>query len=558
MSKSRKLKSGVLCFVAVCTLLSNAVAPPVAGAYGPFDGDGQSVSPSISPENFSLLAVSVNDLKSPTFRAFLRMRLLSWTQPERPEGRESALAVATEAVRDLCAHQDDIGGPTAALFFDSLSRSIKQLDPTSSDSIPAKCVLKSDEKDAQAARDLGDAMKTLKDPDTQAAGIETAKKAIMTGQVPDSNILGDLLMTQSTPSVFVELLAATLSADERQPGAMSLKLLPFFSAMFLKETNPIELRQSFILHAVLRSRLQPEELADAVVRSQLISLLRAIIQATSKIAPALYPEVASRLNLLSPGADNVARDRQAVEDRIKNSSDQLEQTISEAEATSDSTYKTVLLERAARLALKNQQLRKAIDLALRAYAEPADQALYLDRFLGTVLAEALKEKQPDVAQYAIPKMITALNRANGYRSLGEYFTQRGDRVKSKAALNESLKQLHAAEDNADKAKSAFALAQSILGVDPANSYDAFQLAVVAINHLASPEKDKERQYYLSLMPVAERAIEAFRLWSIKDETRAVAVAQEIKLPELRVSALSGAYSTPAAPLKTKNPKSVEK
>lgn len=558
MSKSRKLKSSVLCFAAGCLLLSTALRPPVAGAYGPFDGDGQSVSPSISPENFSLLAVSVNDLKSPTFRAFLRMRLLSWAQPERAAGRESALAVATEAVRDLCAHQDDIGGPTAALFFASLSRSIKQLDPTSSDSIPAKCVLKSDEKDAQAARDLGDAMKTLKDPDTQAAGIETAKKAIMTGQVPDSNILGDLLMTQSTPFVFVELLAATLSADERQPGVMSLKLLPFFSAMFLKETNPIELRQRFVLHAVVRTRLQPEELGDAVVRGQVISLLRAIIRATGAIAPALYPEVASRLNLLSPGTVDVARDRQVVEDRIKNSSDQLEQTISEAEGTSDSSYKTELLERAARLALKNQQLRKAIDLALRAYAEPANQALYLDRFLEQVLAEALKEKQPDVAQYAISHMITPLDKATGFRLLGDHFTQLGDRLKSKAALNESLKQLHAAEDNGDKAKLALALAQSILEVEPANSYDAFELAVVAINHLPSPEPNKERQYYLSLMPVAERVIEAFRLWSVKDDTRALSVAQEIKLPELRVSALSGAYSTPAAPLKTKNPKSVEK
>jgi hypothetical protein len=553
MSQARKPKASVLCFVVCCTLLSTAVAPTTAGAHGSFEGDGQSLSPSISPENFSLLATSVNDLKSPTFRAFLRMRLLSWTQLERPAGREAALAVATDAVTDLCGHQDDIGRLTATLYFESLSRSIKRLDAASADSILAKCVLKSDEKDPQAARDMGDAMKALKDPAMQAAGIEAAKKAIMTGQVPDSNILGDLLMTQSNPPVFAELLAATLSADERQPGAISLKLLPFFSAMFLKETNPIGLRQGFILQAVKRSRLQPEELGDPVKRAQVTDLLKAIILATSKIAPALYPEVASRLNLLSPGADNVAREHQAVEERIKNSSDPLEQTISEAEATSDSTYKTVLLERAARLALKNQQLRKAVDFALRAYAEPANQALYLDKFLGTVLAEALKEKQPDVAQYTISKMVTALNKATAYRLLGEYFTQLGDRVKSKAALNESFKQLRATEDNADKAKSALALAQSFLEVDLNNSYDAFELAVMAINHLGPPEQDKERQYYLSLTPVAERLIEAFRLWSVKDDARAVSVAQEIKLPELRVSALSGAYSKPATALKTKNP-----
>jgi hypothetical protein len=552
MSQSKKIKAAVvLCFLVCCAQLSTAVAPLTADAHASFEADGQSDTPSISPENFSLLAVSVNDLKSPTFRAFLRMRLLSWAQLERPATRDAALAVATEAVTDLCAHQDDIGRPTADFLLDSLSRSIKQLDSASADSILAKCVLKPDEKDPQAARDLSDAMKTLRDPNRQSAGIEAAKKAILTAQVPDSNILGDLLMNQSNPAVFLELLTAALSTDERQPGAISLKLLPFFSAMFLKESNPIELRQRFIQHAVVRSRLQPEELDDVVVRGQVISLLRAIIRPTSVIAPALYPEVATRLNLLSPGTEAAGRTRQAVEDRIKASSDQLEQTISEAEGTSDPTYKTELLDRAARLALKNQKLRKAIDLALRAYTEPADQAQYLDRFLGQVLAEALKQKQPDVAQYAVSKMIASLNRATGYHSLGEYFVQLGDRLKSKEALNESLKQLRAAEDNADKAKAAFALAQSLLDIEPANSYDAFEMAVVAINHLASPEQDKERQYYSSLMPVAERAIEAFRLWSAKDDTRALSVAQEIKLPELRVSALSGAYSKPTKVLKTK-------
>lgn len=83
------------------------------------------------------------------------------------------------------------------------------------------------------------------------------------------------------------------------------------------------------------------------------------------------------------------------------------------------------------------------------------------------------------------------------------------------------------------------LAESVLKYEPADAYELFRESVKEINTLPAPEKDQEKMYYLSLMPVAEDLIRSFRL--LENQT-ATSLAAEIKLPELRVSALSGAYS----------------
>ena len=55
------------------------------------------------------------------------------------------------------------------------------------------------------------------------------------------------------------------------------------------------------------------------------------------------------------------------------------------------------------------------------------------------------------------------------------------------------------------------------------------------------------------MPVAEELIKSFRLMAGQDDAAALALAQDIKLSELRVSALSGVYSRQrSASAKVKN------
>jgi len=83
--------------------------------------------------------------------------------------------------------------------------------------------------------------------------------------------------------------------------------------------------------------------------------------------------------------------------------------------------------------------------------------------------------------------------------------------------------------------------QAQLALSIAQLTQALTDAVKAINNLPSPDKDQEKMYYLRLLPIAEDLIRSFRLLAASENQMATNLAAEIKLSELRLAALSGAY-----------------
>jgi hypothetical protein len=280
-----------------------------------------------------------------------------------------------------------------------------------------------------------------------------------------------------------------------------------------------------------------------MVRSQVVNSLQAIAELTKSLAPALYPEVATRLNSLAPAAAALA-ERRAAEDRIKTSSDQLEQLLSEAQRTSDPNYRSVFLARAAGLALTQGKLRQAVDLAASAYGDAPSNSVNLDRFLASVNSAAVKKEDPDVIIYAVSKMAKPLNKAKGLMVLCKYYAAAKETEKTAAALHDSAIALKDAQNNNEKLSAAISLAKGFVVYDRAAAFDAFRQIVDTINGLPAPDKQKEKTYYLSLMPIADELIKSFRLLSTEDESGAFAIARDIKVAELRSSALSGVYSHP--------------
>jgi len=509
----------------------------------------------ISDTNFAIVAQQIRDLKNPTFRALLRARIVSWqTSGDSSERRQAALSVTTEGLSDLCANQDEVWKPTASSLYASLTRELKDLDPAGADALLLKFTLKKDESVSDASRDLASAMNTLSDPAKAASGIEKATAAILTGQVPAAALLGQMLRLRSTnPSVLPELLAATAFREEQQPGYIPLQLMPFFTPLFLDASNRTELQSRFLLAAIRSTRVRPEELANPIVRSQVVQTLKGISEPTKTLTPALYPELASRLNSLGAGGSDTEAQRQAAEERIRESSDQLEQIESEADKTTDKAFKLELLVRGAQLALSQGKLKKAVDLRLEAQDEESSNDASLDRFLSDVNRAGIKQKQPEVSLYAISKMVKPLNKANGMIALSKYYADNKEPEKGHSALSDSAKFLKQADNDNDKLRSVIGLAQGFLAYDHSAVYDAFNLAVETINKLPPPEKEKEKMYYVSLMPIAEDLIKSFRMLAAQDGPRALTIAGEIKLSELRVSALSGVYSsqgTASAQVKT--------
>jgi hypothetical protein len=283
-----------------------------------------------------------------------------------------------------------------------------------------------------------------------------------------------------------------------------------------------------------------EELANPIVRGPVTELLNGIISPAQRLTPALYPEIASRLSSLSKTALNKTETRLAAEERIQKATDPLEQLISEADSASDEQLKKHFFFLAAKLAKEQGQLNKAATLATKAASD--SEGGWLDEFLSDIVSLATKKKSPGDATYSISQMTESLSKARAFRLLGDYYGANQDKVKSKEAFTQAAKQLKSVANSNEKVRLSLSLAESVLKYEPADAYEVFRESVKTINTLPSPEKDQEEMYYVRLMPIAEDLIRSFRLLATRENQTATNLAAEIKLPELRVSALSGAYS----------------
>ena len=497
----------------------------------------------ISDANFAVAAQQIRELNRPEFRALLRAQLLGWTRPsDTAERRQASMTLGEEALSDLYAHRESIPAGPASWLYDLNAKALRNFGAADADTIIAKYALRKDEGPSPG-KDLSEAVKSFNDPNKTAGAIEKATQAILTAQIPPEAILGYLLrLNQNNSPALPDLLSAVMTVEERKAGFIPLRMIPFFSAPFLSDTTPPEIQARFVQMTVARTRNPTEiSIVPGAVTSEVRTALSAVVKATKNVAPALYPEVAARLNSL--GASPVQPELEAAEARIKASSDQLEQLQMEADQATSPDARRGYLSRAAVLALTQGKFVKAVDLRFAAYGDRAQDATYLDGFLANVVGAALKQKQPEAAQYAIAKMAKPLDAADNLVQLVRYYSTPNDSEKRKAAMSGAMKSLDKAENNGDKLKVAIALVRVARTIDASTSYDAMRLTIETINKLPTPAKEKEVDFYLPLLQRAIELTDAFRSISATDESATLALAQDIKLPELRVAALLGVYSS---------------
>jgi len=491
----------------------------------------------VSDDDFMRLNQQIKELKDPTFRALLRMRLVSWESPESgPVRRQAAMEVATQGITDLCDHQDQVRPATASWLHGSLVKEIKALQSPAEPAIQT-CVLKAEPKSAES--DLGSAMRMLSNPETSAAGLSLAKSAIESGRVSGETLLGQLLSLKEKHSPHLpEFLNAVLTLEEKQPRTLRLQIMPFFSSLYLDESVAPEIATRFLFVALQSTRLSPEEFTNGITRSSATTLLNSIVAPAQRLAPQLYPEIMGRLRSISSISAGITGDRLVAEERIQKAGDQLEQLITEANSAAYEQLRTHFLARAAKLAKEQGQLSKAVDLEMQ--MPNAANSAWSNEFLSEIVSLALKKKAPADATYAISKLTQPLAKAGALRLLGEYYGENRDQVKSKEAFAQSAGQLRSVANNNEKINASLLLAESLLKYEPADAYAVFRDAVKAINNLPSPATDNDT---VKLLPVAEQLIRSFRLLATRETQTATTLAAEIKLSELRVSALSGAYSS---------------
>lgn len=507
---------------------------------------------SIPDDDFANIAQQIKSLKDPTFRAFLRSRILTWLTGDDDGGRlQNALLVASDGLADIQKHKDQIWPATAVWLRGSLIDSIRRWSPSEANALARKYPPQVNEPaNDDPVKDFTSAISKLNDPKTSAQGMELATKAILNKTIPPAILLGELLRLDASNSPQLpQMLSVVLSLEENQSGSIPVPYLNFFRSIFLKKTIPTELQIRFLNAAVTATRLSPVAFQDPAVRGPAAELLNGCLTSMQKLTPTLYPEAAGRLQELNSGGLTNLKNRQAAESRISLSDRPLEQMITEADETNDKLFKRQLLERAARLAKKDGKLRQAVDLMVsKDNAEDVKDECATnsgtDEFLNEIVTSSLKDKDLETSEYAASKMYCPVNRTNALRSVAVRSFQERDRVRGQRTLAAAAKSLSDAEDGTMKASASLGLADAFLRFEPSGAQGAFHNAVESINKLPRPKNEDEKQFYLSLLPLAEDVIKTFRRLARQDRGTASALSTEIRLEELRACAAAGIDSSP--------------
>lgn len=507
---------------------------------------------SISDDDFAIIAQEIKSLDDPSFRAFLRARILGWLPRDGDKLRlQNVLLVASESLADIKAHEEQIGSATAAWLRESLIRSTTRWSPSEANALALKYPLRSNEQaKANPVKELTSALDRLNDPKTSKQAIESATKTFLKAKIPPAILFGELLQLDKNKSPHLQqVLAAVISLEESQTGAFPLHFLNLFRLLYLKNTTPTELQMRFLSSCVKATRLSPVAFNDPMVRGPAIELLALSLPYIERLVPAQYPEAAGRLQELNSGNLSSFKNRQAAENRISKSDRPLEQVIAEAEETNDKLFKRDLLERAARMAQKAGKWRQAIDLMVsRDSDEDAkkDCAIHSvrDEFLHEIVGSTLRDPEMEISEYAVSKMQCPIERSNALRGIAVRHYELRDIVRGEQMLGAAAKFLVDAEDSIGKAQSSLELAAAFQKFDTQNALAAFRSAVASINKVPSPTANVEKQSYSLLLPLAEDVIKVFRTLARHDRGASLALSADIRLEELRASATAGINSNP--------------
>jgi len=483
----------------------------------------------------------IADIKNPTLRTFLRVKLLELALVREPNARRQ---VAIESLDDLCANQGQVETATAILLYDRLLRKLKGNQPPETDPLEP-CTLKLDSK-VNIFRNLTTAVGMIANPTTIQQGTVQAKQAIMTGQISSDAILSHLLRLRSTRSpALPELLETTLRVEELNPGWVSLSSLPFLANLYLDKSRPKELTTRFILVSVRATRLPNDQLAKMPTKGWVLGILNSVLLPVQEHVPALYPEVVERIRLLMPSGTKLQEERHAAEERIRTSTEQLEQLIAEANSATDVSYKRQLFYRAAELSKERLEFRRAVELAVKAEAAIEFKTTSIRSefgdFVSQVVREAVSNNQGDDAWFAISKIEKPLTKSTTLRVLGESFGKAKLEEESRQAFLESAKQLRSLPSDQVKLQASLMLCAGILKYVPDDSASVFVELAKTINTLPS-DQQKPAVQTSNLLYLAEQLVGLFQQLAERDAQFAQSLAKDLTSPELRLSALLGIQS----------------
>ena len=477
-------------------------------------------------------------------RLLLRVRLAAYLWDKNlnpsPSASSNAEAIVTEAVADFKTHEDEIPTLYSSRLRSDLIALLQQRAPDLLKRLNEQYEFLANDSRSR----LRGAQLMLNDKAGVKPAIELARAILSSGDDPGPALLFFLQqLQQEKPSEITGLLSTLLAAEEQKPGSISISTLFWISSYYLKEESPQELKVRF-LAAVVNALEMGQDWADNHLLLA-YRLLNTITPVALKLAPSLYQRIRALSSAASARLPQSVLSRMAAENRIKGSTDRLNQLVIEAAATSDASFKDELLSQAAQLALTKKQFKMAADLAAQTSSD-GDQGIWRDQFLSDVARDTLEHKDSSLAEEIAPKIKSRLDRAATFQKIALYFHALKNIARARELLNDAANLIESTENGAQKVRHLLSLISAFIKVDELRVPEIAQAAVKVINRISTPpageelNSERRKAHTQSLMQIAWNVIPAFERMAPRDELGTFSLANGIQSKEIRASAILGA------------------
>ena len=480
-------------------------------------------------------------MDEPALRTLLRLRVAAYLWSDRSEeDAKEAERVTMQALADL---EENKGGVPAGMWRWLRSQLVAQIEVHS----PALAKrLKKEDASNQKGDQFDSAYSMLKDSNEAKASAQAMRRALSNGGDPGM-ILPFYLneLEQKQPGEVPALLDSIISIQEQRPDTVSLLTLIFLRGFYLRETNPRQLQTRFLTVA-FNAVLTASTSADRAQVAQAYDLLTSLLPAMQKLSPSLYAAALPQSTAMAR-FNTQQLDLAEIHRRVEQSSDPVNQLITEANDGKNKAIQNDLLVDAAQRAQSEGRLKLAIDVVagIEFKEEQKMEEQWRDQFLADVVKSAINKKDSDIARYGAGKIKSPFERASAMQEMAVYFFESRDLVSASQILNEALKLILDSETSPAKALSLLRIVSAFERVDDSRVVEVTRLAIKAVNKIPAPDpSDKpgsnvRNEYVETLVAVASTLMPLFESLARKDEQRALSLAGEIERREESAAALFG-------------------
>lgn len=478
----------------------------------------------------------IRAMDEPVVRIFLRLQLAAYLWTSRDQTRSlNPEIIAAAAFSDLQDHQDEITELYAQSYWRDLLALARLHAPALAERYAAGQV--------GSRNQIEVAYSMLNRSDGVASALELLRRSLQAGQDPDLTLAFFLRrLKELRPAEVPRLLADILNAAERWPGTTAVRTLALLRSDYLDAQNPPELRARFL--AIVVNITMGYATFDQMTASRAHVLLEASLPSLETLLPSRYAEAAALTAAVRQFISQGARESLAARERIRQSADPTDQLLTEARAARNSSTRNMHLAEAAQLALRQGELRRAIDIAADNSPE-GNGGLWRDQFLDEVIDNAIRKRDIEIAAYAASKMILPLNRALAKQKIAVHHFGSGDIGRAREVMGEAFKLADSAENDAQKAIALLQLAVGFARIDAARMPEVMQAAIRVINNLPTSEErrgSEARNDHIkrTLMPVVWNIFPVFRALARANADETLQLASSIRRREMRGAATLGA------------------